>query len=734
MATLTLDIIGNARSAITTLNQVETNAKQTGDKIKGSFKVLAGVIAGAFATDKIVGFFGDSISEARESQKVGAQTAAVIKSTGGAAKVTADQIGDLATAISNKTGIDDEAVQSSANLLLTFTRVRNEVGKGNDVFNQATSIVTDMSVALGTDAKASAIQVGKALNDPIKGVTALTKVGVTFTAQQKDQIKKLVESGNSLGAQKMILGELTKEFGGSAAAQGTAGEKLATTYANLKESVGTALLPVLDKFERMVAVNLTFAMNKVPALFDRATKSLRPFFQAFQSGKAGVSTMSRLGAAARQVALVIAVALRKAFEWFQENGPKILSGLFQSVQDLASVALPLLAEAWEAFRQPVTDLIQFVARNAIPTLTAFTGFLAKHKTVVQAVAVGIGAVVVAMKVYKGIALTVQAVTKAWAAVQGALNGVLAANPIGLVILALAGLTAGLVYAYKHSETFRRIVKEVFGAVADAGRYMWDNVLKPVFNFIGQHWKIMLDILLPGVGLIVTNWERIQSAFRAIGTVMSTVWNNVIKPTFKFLVDTALAVFGAIVHGAASAFGWVPGVGGKLKSARDKFDQFRDQVNGIFDDVNHHAVVKPRINQQALSAVGVQLQSSTQYWSALLNNVGKNAKLPGVNGGAGGGLPGLIGATNAQGTGFFAGGWTKMNELGGEMAYLPGGSTIVPASQTASLIGRGGGGTEVHVHVEGLAVGTAEQVGRVVVTALEAVTRAGVKLNIAQAVQ
>jgi hypothetical protein len=73
----------------------------------------------------------------------------VLKSTGDAANVTAGHIGDLATAISNKVGIDDEEIQSNENMLLTFTNVRNEVGKGNDIFDQATKTVTDMSVALG---------------------------------------------------------------------------------------------------------------------------------------------------------------------------------------------------------------------------------------------------------------------------------------------------------------------------------------------------------------------------------------------------------------------------------------------------------------------------------------------------------------------------------------------------------------------------------------------------------
>jgi hypothetical protein len=55
---------------------------------------------------------------------------------------SAKQVGNLATAISNKVGIDDEAIQSGQNLLLTFKNIRNEAGKGNDIFNQTTSIMT----------------------------------------------------------------------------------------------------------------------------------------------------------------------------------------------------------------------------------------------------------------------------------------------------------------------------------------------------------------------------------------------------------------------------------------------------------------------------------------------------------------------------------------------------------------------------------------------------------------
>jgi hypothetical protein len=104
-------------------------------------------------------------------------------------------VGDLATAISNKTGVDDEAIQSASNLLLTFTKVRNEVGKGNDVFDQATQAAVDMAAVLGGDASSQAKLLGKALNDPIKGLSALSRAGVSFTAEQKEQIKTLRRGG-----------------------------------------------------------------------------------------------------------------------------------------------------------------------------------------------------------------------------------------------------------------------------------------------------------------------------------------------------------------------------------------------------------------------------------------------------------------------------------------------------------------------------------------------------------
>jgi phage-related minor tail protein len=96
--------------------------------------------------------------------------------------------------------------------LLTFGNVSGEA------FDRAQMAAVNLSARLGQDLQSSAVQVGKALNDPIKGVTALGRVGVSFTEQQKEQIKAMTKVGDVAGAQSLILAQLEKQYGGSAEA------------------------------------------------------------------------------------------------------------------------------------------------------------------------------------------------------------------------------------------------------------------------------------------------------------------------------------------------------------------------------------------------------------------------------------------------------------------------------------------------------------------------------------
>jgi phage-related protein len=252
---LRVEIVGDASNYSRALGQASNASTGFGNSLARMGKI-AFLTAGAAGVGGLALALKAGISEWAQSAKVAAQTEAVLRSTGGAANVTAKQVDDLAQSLLNKSGIDDEVIKTGENMLLTFSSIRNEVGKGNDVFNQATQAVTDMDVAMthGNTTQESlaktAILVGKALNDPVKGATALRRVGVQLTDAQTKQIAAFVKSGDTMKAQKVILAELTKEFGGSAKALGDtmpgALSKLKNNFDNLAGSIVTGLAPAFN--------------------------------------------------------------------------------------------------------------------------------------------------------------------------------------------------------------------------------------------------------------------------------------------------------------------------------------------------------------------------------------------------------------------------------------------------------------------------------------------------------
>jgi hypothetical protein len=177
-----------------------------------NFAIAGAAIAGAGA---IIAKNAQSLARI---ERITAQTESVLKSTGTTANGTAKDIANLAGSLENLTATEAETIQEGANLLLTFKNIQNQAGAGNDIFNQTTAAMVDVARAMGTNASTEAIRLGKALNDPIKGISALSRVGIQFTEDQKAQIKALQQSGDLMGAQKIILAELQSQFGGSGAA------------------------------------------------------------------------------------------------------------------------------------------------------------------------------------------------------------------------------------------------------------------------------------------------------------------------------------------------------------------------------------------------------------------------------------------------------------------------------------------------------------------------------------
>lgn len=228
-----------ATFGLRTFDKGMTNTLTTVGKLAAGVAVAAGAIGFKLA------------SAAYESQKVMAQTEAIIKATGGAAGVTATQVAKLSTQLSMQIGVDDELIQKSANLLLTFKQIQNQTGENNNVFDRAVIAAQDLGNVFGS-ADAAAMQLGKALSNPEKGITALNRAGINFTEQQKAQIKTLVASGDVLGAQKIILAEVESQVGGTAAATATGFDRMKIAVGNVAEEFGAILIPYIEKFADFV--------------------------------------------------------------------------------------------------------------------------------------------------------------------------------------------------------------------------------------------------------------------------------------------------------------------------------------------------------------------------------------------------------------------------------------------------------------------------------------------------
>ena len=232
----------------------------------GSAKKVIGVIGAALAVRGVVNFGSKLVQMADEQDKAERRLAAVLKATGNAAGFSEDQLKRVASQMQDNIGVSDSVILKTQAVIATFKNVRGEQ------FLEATKLAADMAEVLDGDLKSSAIQVSKALNDPTKGVTALADAGVSFTEKQREMIKKLQESGDMIGAQKIILEELRGEFGGAAeaAAEGFGGSinKLWLKAGELGERVGRLLVPALDWFGDVLSKGIDILDAVLPSLED----------------------------------------------------------------------------------------------------------------------------------------------------------------------------------------------------------------------------------------------------------------------------------------------------------------------------------------------------------------------------------------------------------------------------------------------------------------------------------
>jgi tape measure domain-containing protein len=322
-------------------------------------------------------------------------------------------------------------------MLQNFGDTASAIGIDQDAF-QRVMLATSQAISAG---KFQAGDLNQIMTNGIPVWTILSKA----MHKSVPELRDLASHGKLLAKDVLpaLQAEMHKDYGGAMAKQS---QTLNGLWSTFQDTIHLGMANVLQPLIPMLQGALPGAMDTLGKAFGGVAKALKDFFEGFKNDEGGAS-LSKTASAFQ----ILGVGVRSAILAFQD-GEKTSTGFIGAMESLGIAA------------RGAFQLITSTAKAAWPVLVgAFNtiinviNFIAEHSTVFGALATSIGTVVAIIKVW-------QIVTRTFIAVQAALNLVLSLNPIGLVILAVAGLAAGLVYAYKHSQTFRDIVNGVWASV------------------------------------------------------------------------------------------------------------------------------------------------------------------------------------------------------------------------------------------------------------------------------
>jgi hypothetical protein len=189
---------------------------------------------------------------------------AILRATGGAAQLSLEEIEELSQEIGINTLASTQKIRDAAGILLTFKSIQGET------FKEALRLSQDLAEVGFGDVKQGAVQLGKALEEPIVGLGALRRVGVSFTDAQKDLIKSLTNTGRIAEAQEIILKALNTQVGGAGieAAKGLAG-----AIDTLTENI--TIFFEESKLGRAIVDGLTRSLNFLGDAFGNADKEAK---------------------------------------------------------------------------------------------------------------------------------------------------------------------------------------------------------------------------------------------------------------------------------------------------------------------------------------------------------------------------------------------------------------------------------------------------------------------------
>lgn len=550
---------------LTTAATIASNAMNTFNlRGRDMAKIAAALAGGANASSASVESLGQGLQQvgpgARNAGLSLQETVAALSAFDAAGIKGSDAGTSLKTMLTNLIPQTKRQAVAMAQVGLFSKQTGSAFVNANGTFKSMTQIAGLLHDKLSGLTEAQRAQALQSIfgSDSARAATVLMNEGAKGIAKY---IKATQDQG---AAQKMA----------DAAMSGTKGalEQLSGSIDTVKLAIGQGMAPAIAAGARALAAWLpklvTFGQEvggKVAPVIGRLAKSAVPALKTLASAAGGFgrdlisavktaapSVMKIAHALAPLVKPALALAIGGAVLAFKALGPvlKGVAGVFAGFVDA------LTNPAVQASLTGIGVALALIFAPLAAQVALFN--------------VQMGIAILRITVMNGVTTAAAAVTKVWAAMQALLNAAMDANPIGLIVIAIAALVAGFIVAYKKSETFRKIVNGAMRGVAAAAKW--------VVGFIKSHWKTLLAILTGPFGiavlLITKNWDKIKA-----GAGAAKDW---IVGRFTALVGFVKGLPGKIGHAAA-------GMWDGIKNA------FRAAINFIIDGWNSIHLTLPEVD-------------------------------------------------------------------------------------------------------------------------------------------
>jgi TP901 family phage tail tape measure protein len=559
-----VDNLGAKEAALATAMSLQNDPmQQTNNKLKQGGMLAGGMMAGLIPLGKQLlvtsGLFTGALGLAggiTYTMRTGNEFTDTINKMQGVLGRTSGQMGDI-TAKARELGRDFSLPATSANDAATSMFELTKAGFSAQQAMDAARGSLQLSAAAGISAADASYITGTALNafglqatDATKITDLLANAANLFPGEMQDFGYSLSQGGAVAKSFGISIEDTTTALGFLAKAgikSSDAGTLIKTMLLSLTDQGKPAQGAIHDLGLELYDQNHNFkGLEYVYKRLNQASKEMTQ--EQYQA-----ATATLFGTDAARFAGIAAGESAPNWDEFRDKIDKTgtaaevanarMQGLPGALERMKNAGQELALTIYDMVKGPLTAVVNAVAKVVLAFAGwlqgPFINFIRKYKEEI----IGVGIV---LGTYVTVLAAIKIATMAWTAVQWLLNAALDANPIGLVVLAIAALVAGVIYAYKHFDWFKNavdatwsfiktafqaalpVIKAVWDGIATGALWLWNNALKPAFEWIANTgWPLLKTAFAAG-------WTAIKVVFDAFKTAALFLWNNALKPAFDWI--------------------------------------------------------------------------------------------------------------------------------------------------------------------------------------------------------